>query len=296
MISSWRRTAAMVRAVAARSLAHGELVLDDPVEVAGLDALGPLALHWPRGSCCHDFGCLRRRRARRGRGSWRALHASPTLAASEPSSRSSGGVTEAVAGPRGEPASEAQQAPRKPLRLVPTTHRPAEAHELVEVAQQGQVVVGRLAEPDARVDPDLGHPGAARLGRPLGEEGRDLGDDVVVARARAAWCAGSPCMCMATQPTPSSAATGQQAGRHVVDEGGAGGDRRARPPPACGCRSRPARAAASASMTGTTRRSSSRLGTGSAPGRVDSPPTSTTVGALGDQLRARARWRRRRSR
>ena len=43
---------------------------------------------------------------------------------------------------------------------------------------------------------------------------------------RPASCAGSPCMCIATQPTPhSAAATTVERGRHVVDQRGAGGDR-----------------------------------------------------------------------
>ena len=64
---------------------------------------------------------------------------------------------------------------------------------------------------------------------------------------------------------------------HVVDEPGA----RARPPPRdrapWRCRSTSAAAAAIRSSTGSTRRNSSSSATGSAPGRVDSPPTSTSA-------------------
>ena len=86
--------------------------------------------------------------------------------------------------------------------------------------------------------------------------------------------AGVPCMCMATQPTPRPAATGCSAPEMSL------------------MRVAPASTAASAtagftvstetltcgeraSITGTTRRSSSASPTGSAPGRLDSPPTST---------------------
>ena len=85
--------------------------------------------------------------------------------------------------------------------------------------------------------------------------------------------AGMPRWCIATQPTPSSAASG------------------ARPPATSLSRVAPASTAAratpgftvsteiravpaSAATTGTTRRRSSSSGTALAPGRVDSPPTS----------------------
>src|SRR5579872_71034 len=86
---------------------------------------------------------------------------------------------------------------------------------------------------------------------------------------------GEPCMCMATHPTPASAATGHRAAEMSLTSVA------------------PASMAASATAgftvstdtrtwgarpatTGTTRRSSSSSGTGPAPGRLDSPPTSTT--------------------
>src|SRR3546814_4796412 len=50
----------VVRAVAARPLAHGELVLQDPREVAGLDPLGPLALHGHHWHSLSSDGALMR--------------------------------------------------------------------------------------------------------------------------------------------------------------------------------------------------------------------------------------------
>ena len=93
--------------------------------------------------------------------------------------------------------------------------------------------------------------------------------------------AGSPAMCISTTKAPDAAATSMAArvegqAADVVDDRGPGRDR------AChhrglagvdGDRRRPARPAPR--TTGSTRRSSSSTGTGSAPGRVDSPPTST---------------------
>ena len=158
------------------------------------------------------------------------------------------------------------------------------ADELVEPAQQGQVVVSGLAEAEARVDPDLAD--ARRFGHAATRSARwrdDLVDDVVVVGAPAAWWPASPCMCMATQPTPSSAATSPQRRRDVVDQRGAGCDGGARDLGLGGCRSRRRTSPASASITGSTRRSSSSSGTGSAPGRVDSPPTSSDRRALVDQ-------------
>ena len=68
----------------------------------------------------------------------------------------------------------------------------------------------RLAEADAGIEPDLlaRHAGGDRGLGPRGEEGRHLGDDVVVAR-RCCIVRGSPCMCISTTSQPSSAAVGQ---------------------------------------------------------------------------------------
>ena len=75
-----------------------------------------------------------------------------------------------------------------------------------------------------------------------------------------------------------------EARRDVVDDLGAGLDRgRAVAARIVSTLTRMPRAASSR-MTGTTRRSSSSGSTRAAPGRVDSPPTSSDVGAVGDEV------------
>ena len=69
--------------------------------------------------------------------------------ATEASSRSSTGA--GSGGTVGSPHEEAEEA----LPAGPDHHREAGGGDLVEVAQQAQVVVDGLAEPDPRVDPDL---------------------------------------------------------------------------------------------------------------------------------------------
>src|ERR1700722_17283423 len=86
--------------------------------------------------------------------------------------------------------------------------------------------------------------------------------------------AGLPFRCMATHPPPCRAATGhREADTSLISDA-----------PACTAASATTSLVvsidtltwpASASITGITRRSSSAVETGSAPGRVDSPPTST---------------------
>src|SRR5579884_2526769 len=86
---------------------------------------------------------------------------------------------------------------------------------------------------------------------------------------------GSPRMCMATQPTPAWAATEARVpDMSLMRVAPASTAARATAgfTVSIDTRTRGARAA----TTGTTRRSSSSWGTGSAPGRLDSPPTSTT--------------------
>src|SRR5262249_47031865 len=89
-------------------------------------------------------------------------------------------------------------------------------------------------------------------------------------------------MCMTMYPAPASAATGRMSGSSRPAETSftidAPAARVARATVALGVSTLigTSVAAASRSITGTTRRSSSSAGTGAAPGRVDSPPTSTT--------------------
>ena len=101
----------------------------------------------------------------------------------------------------------------KLLREVPIDDRPAELAQLAEPAQQLEVVLDGLAEADPGVDPDplLGDPRGDRDLDPLGEEGLDVVDDVVVARGRPASCAASPCMCMSTTLAPALGAERRRA-------------------------------------------------------------------------------------
>ena len=73
---------------------------------------------------------------------------------------------------------------------------------------------GGLAEADARIEADrvlVDARGRPRT-EPLLEERRDLRDDVVVARARAASSRGSPCMCIRQRYAPASATTPASSG------------------------------------------------------------------------------------
>ena len=172
---------------------------------------------------------------------------------------------------------------------------PAAATSASTWAEQGQVVLGGLAEADARVDPDLGDAGRAG---PLGQaeqEAVHLGHHVVVAGVGAACRPGCP----ACAWPPSRRRLGgdrPQSARDVVDQGGAGGHRGPghrrldrvdrhpdrsrpgpRPPGSPGAAPRPRRP-------------------GSAPGPAGLAAHVHDVGPLGDHLPARGRWPRRRRR
>ena len=156
--------AAMVGAVAAGTLAHGELVLDDPVEVPGrmpwahlpfiatglmlprLSLLGRLDRHRGPGPCAAPCG------HGPGGGGQRGLAAgSPTGGGDRGRPRPVVPDRLAACGPRRrigqQPPEEALAAGARPAPGQP------ERDELVEVAQQGQVVRQGLAEADARDRP-----------------------------------------------------------------------------------------------------------------------------------------------
>ncbi len=85
---------------------------------------------------------------------------------------------------------------------------------------------------------------------------------------------GVPCRCMATQPTWRRAATGHsEAETSLISDAPASAAASATAPLVVSTDTRTW--PASASTTGITRRNSSSRATGAAPGRVDSPPTST---------------------
>ena len=183
--------------------------------------------------------------------------------------------------------------PRKPLREAPTTSGRPSAAQLVEPAQQLEVVLDRLAEADPGVELDalLGHALGDRERHPVLEERLHVGDDVVVARvvlhrARLAEHVHQAAVRAALRDQGGELRRGAKGG-DVVDVGRAGvqgrpghlelgrvdGDLRAE-------------VARCASITGTTRRSSSSSETGSAYGRVDSPPTSTMSAPSATRSRA----------
>ena len=93
-------------------------------------------------------------------------------------------------------------------------------------------------------------------------------------------------MCIATQPTPRSAATGQSsAATSLINVAPAATAARATDSWRVSIESRTS--PASAATTGTTRSSSTSGATGTAPGRVDSPPTSITSAPSAIMARAR---------
>ena len=279
---------AVVGGEAAGPLAHGQAVLDDPGEVARRDAGGPLALHAPtptaRRSPCGAGGRSARLRPSprsppgppgRRPGRWRRRRGPAPSGPPGPWPRWRWPATPGAGRPTGTgapPAAAATEA-RKLLRLVPDHDRVAGGHQLIQRAQQGEVVVDGLAEADARIDPHLVHPGPGGPGGPLEQQGGDLGHHVVVAGVVLHGGRG-PLPVHGHPAHRGRAATGhREAETSLIREAPA--------PTAASAtsslvvsidtRTWPARA----STTGITRRSSSSVGTGSAPGRVDSPPTST---------------------
>jgi hypothetical protein len=195
----------------------------------------------------------------------------PRRAGGRPASRPGGPPLGALGVERGDEA----------LAAGAQQDRIAQGDEARQGGQQGQVVGGGLAEADARIQPDLlaldpgGHGGEG----PGQQEGLDLGDHVVIARASCI-VPGSPSMCISTTSQPSSAAT----------SGASGAKRRAATsfqivaPAATAARATAgfmvsieiatSLVARIASISGTTRAISSAAGTGVAPGRVLSPPMS----------------------
>ena len=146
--------------------------------------------------------------------------------------------------------------------------------QLVEVREQREVVRRVLPEADAGVDVDLGH---AQLARGTGSGEDVVAHDVADARVRSGAsprAAGMPRWCMATQPTPSSAARPARAPETSL--------RRVAPSATA------ARATAGLTVSTETRaaagegrrrparpgRARRPLGPRRRPGRVDSPPTS----------------------
>ena len=211
--------------------------------------------------------------------SWTRTKAAPhaiahTAEASEPSRRSPGpsGCTSPTR-PSGDPP--APRWPRKLLRLVPTSTGTPVADELGQGGQELEVVPDRLAEPDPGIDVELLHAGSAGLVGLSQQVLGDLCDDVVVVRVEL------------HVGRRSLAVHGDEAGAVLGRDGRqARGDvvqhasprptgRRGRPRP-WSCRPTPGprrRAPRRRARPGAAPRPRA---TALAPGRVDSPPTSTT--------------------
>ena len=217
-----------------------------------------------------------RRRAHRGTRIIAAPcgHAPTPAVASEPSSRSSGRHG-AVAGPRGEPVGGPEQPPEgSPCGWCRRHRASPSATSSSRWRSRVRLCSAVLPKPmPGSIQISVTPAGSAAAG-PLGEEGRDLGDHVVVARGRPAWSAGVPCMCIATQPTPSSAATGQsEAETSLISVA----------PAATAARATAGLPVSIETRTSAGERLDDRDAPGaaprprspaSAPGRVDSPPTS----------------------
>ena len=191
----------------------------------------------------------------------------------------------------------AQQGAEEPLARRAEHHRPAQRGDPVEVAQQEEVVVERLAETDAGVEQHLlfAHAGGEGVGQAPLEKGDHLADHVVVARG----FLHGPRLAQHVHEAHRTAALGDERGhggvaaqgRDVVHEAGAGVERGPRHRrlgrvdrdeslrrggEAFDCRHH-ARA-----------QSSSPAATGSDPGRVDSPPTSMIAAPSAASSRPRA--------
>ena len=184
-------------------------------------------------------------------------------------------------------------APEEGLARGADHERTADRHELVEAAQQLEVVRGGLAEADPGVEQDalLGDPLRDGERQPLLQERLDLRDDVVIARfalhrARLAehvhQAAVDAALRRRAPPSPGRARSAVTSLTSVAPASSATAATAAFEVSIESCVPAPA----SPATTGSTRAISSAAATGSAPGRVDSPPTSRMSAPLGGQLAA----------
>ena len=234
---------------------------DDPIAQAGPPS-GSLR-HRPRTMASLTRADPDVRPGRRGHGRYRRPAAIPSaVVASVASSRSSGGRSRIL--------------PSVDLRDVPSRIGRPQRPQRAEVAEQRDVVVGGLPEPDARVD-DERRPAGRRHARPAQgrpQVGDDLAHDVVVAglgpvvhhderHAGARGQLGQSGVRAGAPDVVEQVRAGGQGGLGNDDLGGVDAQRRAR-----------AARRETAARTGMTRPISSAASTGAWPGRVDSPPMS----------------------
>ena len=289
MISSWRRTRRWLSANPPGPLAHRQVVLDDPGEVPRRDPGGPLALHcaairrhpirpsrrptrvrpapWPprRG----PGPCPRRQRWPRW--PWPA----------SPASRSATGAGRAVRARRPGRRGSACGWSR------PGTGVAGSADQVGEVAQQGAGCASTvLPKPMPGSTQTSATPAAGRLRGPSTQEGRGPRPPRRRSGGRPAWCAGVPCMCMATQPDPAAAAaTGHSEAETSLTRVAPGGHRGLGHRRLDGVDRHPARRRRPGPRSpGPPGAAPRRRGTGSAPGPGRLAADVDDVGALGDHL------------
>ncbi len=177
------------------------------------------------------------------------------------------------------------------LPREPHEHRAAECDDPVEPADELEILVGCLAEADSRIDADAAPRRCPAATASPTRSPRNAVTSSTTSSYLGASCivAGSPCMCMRQMPTPASATTAASSGsrRSAVTSFTIVA------PSAIARRATSAREVSTetrhptrSSSTGTTRLSSSSSLTGSAPGRVDSPPTSTSAAPSASICRA----------
>ena len=218
--------------------------------------------------------------------------------ASEPASRSSTGRGLAARGAArpgapGSPCGWCRPAPGSPS-----------ATSSGEVAQQGQVVGRRSCRSRCRGRPRPRRtPASSGRRGPLGQEGRAPRRPRRRSGGRPAWCAG---VALHVHGHPADAELGghrPQRGRDVVDQRGPGRHRGLGHRRLDGVDRHPDVRRPAPRPPGPPGAAPRRSDTGSAPGRVDSPPTSTTsapsaimLEAVGDgRVRGRGSGRRRRT-
>ena len=213
-----------------------------------------------------------------------------------PRSYASTSVATVAAEPLGR-IGAAGQPPEKALTARPDQDGTADRDQLRQPAQQLEIVLGRLAEPDPRVeqDPLLGDAMVGREAQPLLQERLDLGDDVVVARIalhrprRAEHV--HQAQLRSVLPDELGDLRRRPQRRDVVDHRRTRLERGRRRPSPWRCRSRsgPPRPRYPGNQPLDHRQHPAQLlarrSTGSAPGRVDSPPISRIAAPSALQLR-----------
>ncbi len=275
--------ATVVGAVAARPLAHGQLVGDHPGEVPRLDPLGPLALHRGHRSSSMEATSAAARTV--GPTSCARIilapcHIAQVAVASEPSRRSSTGTGGRSAlcprrpqrrrrrgGGRGSPCGSSR---RRPGSRCSTS--------LSRLATRARLCSSVFPKPMPGSTHTSSTPAADRRLRPVAKEARDLAHDVVVARGRPA----SSRIALHVHGHEADARPGGRGdlgerGRHVVEQRGPGGQRRLGHLGVSGVDAHPHPAGEGLDDRDDAAHLLGRGRPASAPGRVDSPPTSTTA-------------------